>query len=85
MILGEWSGVIGFVVALMFSVSVCRIILRSKPRNISPDELSYREHVVAAICPNCSDVTFDEVAKALKREDLGGFGLAEYRDVSSEK
>lgn len=85
MIIEEWGGIIGFVVALVFSVSVRRVILHSKSRNISPDELLYRDHVIQAIRPNCSDVSFDEVAEALKREDFGGFSLAEYRDVSFEK
>ena len=75
----EWSGVIGFVVALIFSILVCRIILRSKPQSRNSDDLIYQEHVIHAIRPTGSDVSIDEVVEVLKEKDLGTFGLSEFK------
>ena len=75
----EWSGVIGFVVALIFSILIWRIILRSKPQSRNSDDLIYQEQIIRAIRPRCSDISIDEVVEVLKGKDLGTFGLSGFK------
>lgn len=73
----EWSGTLGFVVAVITSILVCRWILCYAPvRSDTSGDEAYDKLVMFSIRPRSGGISIDIVAEALKGQDLGDFSLA---------
>ncbi len=77
MSLAECGGVIGFAIALIASVLVCRQILRHIPRNTDTSgDKEYDKLVMSSILPSNRGTSIDTVAEALNGQELGSFSLS---------
>lgn len=80
-ILSNWSVVVGFFVAALGTVLVCRAIALYKlPYADTSGDLEYDRLVMSSILLKGSNVSIDKVAEALNGENLGSFSLAGYKE-----
>ena len=67
---------IGFTIAFIASVLVCRQILHRAPKNTDTSgDKEYDKLVMSSILPSGQGTSTDKVADALKGQDLGSFSL----------
>lgn len=79
--LAEWGGVIGFAIALIASVLVCRRILCRAPRNTDTSgDKEYDKLIMSSILLRDRGTPIDKVAEVLKGQELGSFSLVGAKD-----
>lgn len=79
--LTEWSGVIGFAIAIIVSILVWKQVLRRAPRNVDTSgDKAYDKIVISSILSRSREIPIAKVAEALKGQKIGEFSLSELRN-----